>query len=239
MKDKKGFMKKSIFLFLCIFCVLECLSLDLNNASLDELLNGTNIDLIDAMKIMDYRKENRINDIDQLVKDNVISQKVAERFKNSIERKKRTPVQDMRVRDNFSNPRDMAGGSSEEPLFSENETFQKILEKMTGRDFAIAGKYIAYFRKNFKDSVYTDDVIYFTGAIYEEANQLEKAISNYNILYERFSGSDIRVIAVYRTAICYEKSGDISKAVENYRKIVQEFSDSVWAEKARQRIEEL
>jgi TolA-binding protein len=235
-------MKTKIFFLLLIsFLSISIFSIDLNSASLDELLNGTNIDLIDAMKILDYRKDKKIKDIDQLVDENVISSQVAKRFKASLEKnRQKNPVQDLRVREVFSVPRtDVRTRSNNEQLFSENETYQKILEKMAAKDYPVAAKYISYFRKNFKESVYTDDIIYFSGAIYEENNQLEKAVNNYSILHERYPNSDITVIAIFRIAICFEKSEDINKAEEYYRRIILEYPSTLWAEKARERLEEI
>ncbi|MCK9223655.1 MAG: tetratricopeptide repeat protein [Candidatus Muirbacterium halophilum] len=234
-------MKKISFLIFSLAIVFNIYAIDLNNASLDELLNGTNIDLIDAMKILDYRKDKKIKDIDQLVNENIISSQVGKRFKDSIKKNTRVePVQDLRIREVFSGPRtDVRSRANNEQLFSENETFQKILEKMSAKDYPVAAKYISYFRKNFRESIYTDDIIYFAAAIYEENNQTEKAISNYSIIYERFPNSDISVIALFRIAICYEKSDIMSKAEEYYRRIVLEYSNTLWAGKARQRLEEI
>lgn len=232
-------MKKIINILLFLISV-NIFSLDLNNASLNELLNGTNMDMLDAMKIMDYRKNNKIDSLEQLVEDKIISFDTMQRIKKGISSKEsKKETYDYRIKNIYNNNVSRTPGNAIENEYQEGDLFKKILEKMESKDYKIAGKYIKLFMKDYKDSVYTDDVIYFAGAIYEEDLQYKNAIKVYNRIVENFYTYDITVIALYRMSICYEKIEDYYQAKKNYRRITSEFTGTVWAEKARKRLDEL
>ncbi|MFW5782448.1 MAG: tetratricopeptide repeat protein, partial [Candidatus Muiribacteriaceae bacterium] len=225
---------KILILFLVLSSVIVC-SLDLNTASLDRILSETGIDMLDAMSILEYRKRNRIEDVEQIVSDNVIRWEVGQKIKKALRPVEQRPQENLRIEgvDSVSRTRSQ---SPQDDTVTYEKIFQRILKNMQKKDYDSALSEISFFvKKNRADSVksiYIDDVIYFTGAIFEEKGNIDKAIKYYRTILDKYYNSDITVIAIYRIAICHEKSGDNDNAVRMYTKLTKEFSESIWAEKA-------
>jgi len=232
-------MKDSVIVLLTIFMLSICsFCLDVNTASIEELLDA-NIDLLDAMKILEYRKDNEIKSLEELVDKNILTHDALKRIKRAIERKNRPAKQDFRIKTPQTSLNSRAIGESQQAQLTDSEMFRKIMGFMEDKEHEKAAKYIKLFSKTYPGSIYLDDIIYFAGAILEENQSYEKAISTYRTIVEKFYRSDITVIALYRMAICSERLGKKKAAIDMYDRIVDEFSGSAWVEKARKRSEEL
>ncbi|MGM0608637.1 MAG: tetratricopeptide repeat protein [Candidatus Muiribacteriota bacterium] len=226
-----------IFLFSCLIPVF---SLELNTVSLDEMLVKTGIDMLDAMKILEYRKNNKIRSVQQLLDNNIISHQTASKIREALkpDKEENSESEDFRVKNDVDSfDRDSGTLESEGP--DENKLFQKILDLMRQNRYQEASKNIRTFFNNFPESVYFDDVIYFTGAILEETENFERAVRYYNRIINNYYSSENSVIALYRIAVCYEKMDELDEARKYYRRIKNEFSNTLWAEKAGERLKEI
>ncbi|PLX18545.1 MAG: hypothetical protein C0601_04395, partial [Candidatus Muiribacterium halophilum] len=228
-------MKNLITILITLFFVSICsFALDVNTASIEELLDA-NIDLLDAMKILEYRKEHKINNLDELVENNILTHDSLRRIKKTIERKNRPSKKDFRIKTPQTGLNARSSGQSDQTQLSDSEMFRKIMSFMEDKEYEKAAKYIKLFSKTYPGSIYLDDIIYFAASILEENQSYDRAISTYRKIVEKFYRSDITVIALYRMAICYERMEDKNDAISMYNRITDEFASSPWSEKARKR----
>ncbi|MFA5478624.1 MAG: tetratricopeptide repeat protein [Candidatus Muiribacteriota bacterium] len=233
-------MKKLFLIFLFIFISLNIFSFDLNKATLDELLTNAKIDMLDAMKILEYRKNNPALSVDDLIEKKIISFETGRKLRQAMEPVKVEAPQERNYRvrtseQGISRADSVVGG--EQP--TESEQFQRILDFMQKQEFEKAAGYIRIFTRAHQDSEYLDDIIYFAGAIDEGVENYERAIRSYKRIVDNYYFSDISVIAIYRMAICYEKMKNTSDAISMYRKLISEFPNSMWVERAEKRLGEL
>ncbi len=103
----------------------------------------------------------------------------------------------------------------------------------------LAIKILDSLKQNFKGQLVYDDGLLLQGRLFEQNNNLDEALKNYQAILDNNTEDLLKDDALYRMAIIYEQKGQTSKAKELFKKIIIDYPASFWFVDARKHFRKL
>jgi tol-pal system protein YbgF len=108
---------------------------------------------------------------------------------------------------------------------------------MGNYDLAIAG--FQDFLRNYPNSEYADNALYYLGVCYLEQSRFEPAVQSFDQVINLYPKGDKTPVAYFKKAVAYQQLQRIDDVVEALRKLIELFPDAPEAKLAEQELDKL
>lgn len=250
-----------LFFFGFIISSARSDTVNLNKATLREILELPGMTIIPAQRIIRFREtQGEISDVNELVRAGILRPEQAAALRNNVrfttvdrihpgridlgpeismsddQEEKIDVVSDSTPGGTVSRPeRVRPSGVAEDPAV----IFRTLLGMVREGRAEYAAPRLQRFIDVMPNSEFADDARYLLGSINEEAGDYVEALQHYLDIERRFQGGTVYGIAILRAAICYDHLGNYNRAVEYYSKALASSQNAPWWEMCRNRLKEL